>query len=188
MRGAIYYATKYGSTGQYAHWISVATELPVHDIAKDAPDLSDYDFLVIGCPVLYHRLMFHKWVKRNAAIIKSKPTILFTVSGAGPGSKLDDWIASSLPADVVLHVRHFALKGRQDPKKLTFMDRTMLIIAGLLNRDKSVARDELQGFDYMDKSSIAPIVEHIERLKQMEGRRDPLTWRRIGKKQLSKGS
>ncbi|MFC6639701.1 hypothetical protein GV827_15500 [Sulfitobacter sp. JBTF-M27] len=165
MNGAIFYATKYGSTGQYAHWIGIATHLPVYNIAKETPDLSAYDFLVLGCPVLYNRLMFHTWAKQHAALIKTRPTILFTVSGAGPGNKLDDWIANSLPTDIILHVRHFALRGRQDPAKLTFFDRTMLIIAGLLNRDRVAARDEMHGFDYMDKSSIAPIVEMIESLK-----------------------
>lgn len=32
MKGAIFFSSKYGSTAQYAHWISQATGLPAYDI------------------------------------------------------------------------------------------------------------------------------------------------------------
>lgn len=41
----------------------------------------------------------------------------------------------------------------------------MLIIGGLANRDRKAGREELHGFDFMDKGSIAPIVERIAALQ-----------------------
>jgi menaquinone-dependent protoporphyrinogen IX oxidase len=169
MNGAILFSSNYGSTAEYAGWISEATGLPVFDVDKPGVDPVKFDFMVLGSPIIYHKLMFHKWVRENAAIIKSKPTVLFTVSGAGAGSKLDHWIAKSLPADLSAHVTHFALRGRQTPTDLTWFDRIMLIIGGVMNADRVAGKEELQGFDYMDKASINPIVEMIERLQKSSG-------------------
>lgn len=165
MKGAIFYSSKYGSTAQYAEWIREATDLPAFDVDKASSDPSQYDFLVLGSPVLYHKLMFHKWVKNNLAGITARPTILFSVSGAGAGAKLDAWLAGNLPAELVSHMQHVALRGRQDPNDLSWLDRLMLIIGGLTNSDSVAGREELRGFDYMDKLSIKPIVEKVAQLQ-----------------------
>lgn len=165
MKGAIFFSSKYGSTAQYAEWIREATDLPAFDVDKANADPSQYDFLVLGSPVLYHKLMFHKWVKRNLAGIMARPTILFSVSGAGVGAKLDAWLAGHLPAELFSHVQHIALRGRQDPKDLSWLDRLMLIIGGLTNDDPVASKEELKGFDFMDKSSIEPIVEKVMQLQ-----------------------
>ena len=166
MNGAIFYATRYGSTGDYARWIAEATGLPAHDIDGSVTALEDYDFLVLGSPVIYHKLLFSDWVSRHLDVIMQRPVILFTVAGAPAGKKLDGWIAASLPQPLIDHARHFALRGRQNPKDLTWFDRIMLIIGGLKNRDKQAAREELHGFDYMDRDSIQPVVDFIETLKR----------------------
>jgi menaquinone-dependent protoporphyrinogen IX oxidase len=168
MNGAMFYASRYGSTAQYARWIAEATGLPSFDVKTANADPSRYDFLVLGSPVIYHRLMFHRWVKRNLSSIRNRPAILFSVSGAGAGPKLDAWIGSSLPAGLISHMQHVALRGRQTPADLTWYDRLMLIIGGLMNRDPVAAKEELQGFDFMDRSSIEPIVGMVRQLQANE--------------------
>lgn len=165
MQGAIFVTSRYGSTLQYAEWIAEATGLPVFNIRDKAPDPSDFDFVVIGSPVLYYKLLIRGWVKRNLSTLLKRPTILFTVSGAPAGPKLDGWIAASLPENVVSGMKHVALRGRQNPKELNPFDRIMLIIAGLKNPDPIARKDEMRGFDYMDKSSIGPVVALIEDLQ-----------------------
>jgi len=166
MTGAIFYASKYGSTEQYAHWIADEVNIPVFDVDRDSVEPSDYDFAVIAAPVIYHKLMFHKWARRHAADLLNRPTFLVSVSGAGPGAKLDGWIAASLPPDLVAHAEHFALRGRQNPRDLNLYDRVMLQIGGLMNRDPQARRDEMKGFDYMDKASVAPVIERIGHLQR----------------------
>ena len=53
MDGAIFFATKYGSTAQYAEWISAATGLPAFDVKTSKVDPLGYDFLVLGSAVIY---------------------------------------------------------------------------------------------------------------------------------------
>ena len=167
MKGAILYRSRYGSTAKYANWIAEATSLPVYDLDGTKVSLAEFDFLVLGSPVIYFKPIVHRWVKRNLEDILSHPGIFFSVSGAGPGPgpKLDRWMADSLPAEFMSHVTHVALLGRQDPKELNRFDRTMLIIAGMFNRDRKAAKDEMHGFDHMDKNSIQPIVERIRELQ-----------------------
>ena len=122
---------------------------------------SQFDFLVLGSPVIYHKLMFHKWVARNINSLCDRPAILFSVSGAPAGPKLDGWIARSLPSKLIEHMHHVVLLGRQNPKELTWWDRIMLIIGGLTNSDPAARREELKGFDYMDRASIKPVVDLV---------------------------
>ena len=165
MKGVVLYRSRYGSTAEYANWIAEATSLPVYDLDETRTSLGEFDFLVLGSPVIYFKPIFHRWVKRNLDDILARPSIFFSVSGAGPGPKLDRWMADALPAEFMSHVTHVALFGRQDPKELNRFDRTMLIIAGLFNRDRKAAKDETHGFDLMDKNSIRPIVEKIHELQ-----------------------
>lgn len=167
MNGAIIYASKYGSTAQYAQWIGEATGLPVFNI-EGAPRPESFDFLVLGSPVIYYGFLIENWVSEHLGALEERPVVFFSVSGAGPGPKLDRWLRESLPKSFVEHMHHVGLRGRQDPKDLTLYDRTMLIIAGLKNPDRKAGREELKGFDYMDQGSIGPIVEMVRRLQARE--------------------
>lgn len=75
MNGAIFYATRYGSTAQYAEWISVATGISAFDVNKTDADPSAYDFVVIGSPVIYHKLPIRNWVIRKMPSIETRPVV-----------------------------------------------------------------------------------------------------------------
>ncbi len=169
MNGAIFYASKYGSTLEYAGWIADATGLPVYDADEQGSDPADSDFLVLGSPIIYYKLLLSRWMHRNLDVILSKPAVLFTVSGAPAGKKLDRWIRDCLSPALVRHMHHVALRGRQNPKDLTWFDRSMLIVAGLMNSDRQAAQEEMNGFDYMDRASIQPIVDLIKDLQAANG-------------------
>ena len=168
MKGALFFYTKYGSTQQYGQWIAEATGLPMFDVENRAVDPANYDFLVLGSPILYYKLSIRKWVKKHFADIKDKPIIFFSVSGAPAGRKLDQWIADSLPEQLVSRMHHVALQGRQIPEELTLFDRFMLIIGAMFNKDPKAKKEELEGFDYMNKASIAPIVHLVRQLHSSE--------------------
>lgn len=163
--GAIFFTSRYGSTAQYAEWISEETGLPVFNVRKAKADPAAFDFLVLGCPVIYHRLPIARWVRKNLTVLDSRPILFLTVAGAPAGPKLDGWIARSLPEKLIARMTHFALRGRQNPAKLTRFDRMMLIIGGLANPDRQAAREELHGFDFMDRASIGPVVKRIRELQ-----------------------
>ena len=168
MKGAIFFATKYGSTKQYANWIAEATGLPVFEMKETKADPSDFDFLLLGGPIIYYKLYGHEWIKANWSKMETKPILLFSVSGAPAGPKLDKWFANCLPDHMIAKMKHFALRGRQNPKELTWYDWIMLKIGGMMNKDPQARKEEMQGFDYMDKSSIKSIVKMVMELQSEE--------------------
>jgi len=62
-------------------------------------------------------------------------------------------------------MEHVALLGRQDPKELTWFDWIMLKIGGLKNPDPVARKEEMKGFEYMDKSSIEPILNLVDQYR-----------------------
>ncbi|MEL6866793.1 MAG: flavodoxin domain-containing protein [Bacteroidota bacterium] len=165
MNGAIFYSGKYGSTKQYAEWISEATALPVFDINKDNTDLTKFDFLVLGSSVLYFKLSNRHWVKKNFAKLNGRVKILFSVSGAGPSERLNTWVSNSYPVELLSQVEHIGLRGKLDHSKISWPVKLMLWIGSLFNSNREASKDERYGFDYMDKSSIEPIVKRIKELQ-----------------------
>lgn len=162
MNGAIFFSGQYGSTAQYANWIGEATGLPVFDVKDRNADPSKYDFLVLGSSVIVFKLTIRKWVKANWNSIENKPVILFTVSGASAGPKLDGWVADSLPKDLVACMEHVALRGRMNPKELPWWTRLILRIGAWNNKDPEARKQELEGFDFMDKSCIEPVLKLVQ--------------------------
>lgn len=168
MKGAIFFSTKHGSTAEYAHWIGQATDLPVFDIKETNADLSKYDFLVLGSALIFYRLTIRKWAKANLPILENKSKILFSVSGAGDSPKLHRWVAASLPKNLLSKMNHVALRGRMDPKKLNWALRLFMLIGSLINPDPQASKEERGGFDYVDKSSIEPILKMVEEIQSRE--------------------
>ena len=165
MKGAIFFSSKYGSTEEYAEWIAQATDLPVFNVNDINANPAPYDFLILGSPIIYYKLIIHKWVKKHLVSLANKPIIFFSVSGAPAGEKLDGWITNSLPKEFITNMRHVALRGRQIPEELTLYDSMMLRIGALFNRDPKARKEELEGFDFMEYASIEPVVVMAEKLQ-----------------------
>lgn len=167
MSGAIFFSGRYGSTATYADWISEATGLPAFDVNDTNSDPAAFDFLVLGSSVIIYKLTIRHWVQANLASIIDKPTILFTVSGAQAGSKLDGWVTDSLPAQLVSRAEHVALRGRLQLDKLGWWVRLIMKIGAWKNDDPESRKEELEGFDFMDRSSIEPIVAWVSELRSV---------------------
>ena len=166
MSGAIFFSGKYGSTEQYSRWISEATGLPVFDINDERADASKYDFLILGSSILYFKLSNRRWVSENLNILKGRSKILFSVSGAGPSKKLNRWVANSLPTELLSQLEHIALRGKLDHSKVSWWVKISLWIGSLFNPNPEASKDERYGFDYMDKSSIEPIVRLVQQYQE----------------------
>ncbi|MDX5584811.1 MAG: hypothetical protein QNK20_07740, partial [Aureibaculum sp.] len=72
MKGAIFFTGKFGSTQQYAHWISEYTSFPVFNLNQENPDPTDYDLLVLGSSIMISRPTIKKWLKAFWPMIKDK--------------------------------------------------------------------------------------------------------------------
>ena len=168
MKGAIFFSGKYGSTEQYANWIGEAIGFPVFDIRDPKADPSKYDYLILGSSILYFRLSIRSWVKENLSRLEGRSKVLFSVSGAGPSEKLNRWVAKSLPSELLSQMEHVALRGRLDHSKVSWWVRQMLWMGSLFNPDPDARKDERQGFDYVEKERIEPIITLARQFKAIE--------------------
>ena len=168
MNGAIFYSGKYGSTEQYATWIGEATGLPIFDIKDTNADPSKFDFLILGSSILFFRLTNRKWVRANLTKLIGRSKILFSVSGAGPSAKLNRWVAASLPANLLSEMVHVALRGRLDHSRISWWLRQVLWVGSLFNPDPKARKDEREGFDYMNRESIEPIIDLVRQISPRE--------------------
>ena len=168
MNGAIFFSGKYGSTEQYAKWISEATGLPVFDIKDSNADPSKYENLILGSSIIFFRLTFRKWASANLSKLNGRSKILFSVSGAGASAKLNRWVSDSLPSELFSQMEHVGLHGRLDHSKVSWWIRLMLWFGSLINPDPEASKEERYGFDHVDKESIEPILRLIEQLQTKE--------------------
>lgn len=168
MTGAIIYDSKYGVTEQYARWIGAATGLPVHSVADPEAMPERFDFVVLGSPVIYYKVIIGPWVRGHLDALLERPVIFFTVSGRPPGAMLDRWISDSLPRAFTDHMRYSYLRGRLDVQQVSWLDRIILTISGLLEKDRVTGYRKIHGFDFVDKASIAPIVAAVRGLQGAE--------------------
>lgn len=160
MKTAILFTGKFGSTRQYAQWISEATGYPYFDLNRETPDLSAYDAFILGSSIIVMKPTIAPWLRENWSLLKHKPVLLYTVSGTEPGHPaLQEWVAANLPPEILDHITYKPLRGRLDVQALPLWTRIMLLIGSLMEKDPKAKNRMRKGFDFMDKSSIRPIVD-----------------------------
>lgn len=166
MNGAIVYSGQYGSTAQYAQWISETTGLPSFDLKKENPDPSNFDFLVLGSSIFIGKLTICNWVKTNWNRFKDVPLMLYSVSASGPeNAEFQNWIDNSLPKEMIERMKFVSLPGRLDVNRVSWWTKLLLKVGAMGEKDPNAKKRMLAGFDDMDKSSITPIVEWIRQFE-----------------------
>ncbi|HSR60778.1 MAG TPA: flavodoxin domain-containing protein [Robiginitalea sp.] len=162
MEAAILYSGKYGSTRQYAQWLQELTGIAAFDIREPIPDLQETDFVVLGSSIILGAPTFKKWLSGNWEQFRKKPVLLFTVSGTAPDHpNLITWLNLHLSPEVLEHVKYVPLRGRLDLTQLPWWLRALLRAAASMTKDPDEAQRLREGFDYMDRDALEPIVEWI---------------------------
>lgn len=167
MKGAILFTGKFGSTQQYARWISEHTSFPVFNLNKENPDPTDYDLLVLGSSIMLMKPTIKKWLTTFWPMIKDKQIVLFTVSGTKPGHPdLQKWINNSFSKEILMHINYIPLRGRLNLNELPWLTRFLLKLGAILEKDPETKQRMTEGFDYMVKSNISQILKWVSEKKE----------------------
>jgi len=167
MKGAILFTGKFGSTQQYAQWISEHTSFPVFNLNKENPDPTDYDLLVLGSSIMLMKPTIKKWLTTFWPMIKDKQIVLFTVSGTKPGHPdLQKWINNSFSKEILMHINYIPLRGRLNLNELPWFTRFLLKLGAILEKDPETKQRMTEGFDYMVKSNISQILKWVSEKKE----------------------
>jgi len=174
MNGIVVYATCYGSTRQYADWISDALGYEVRDF-KDVTDdeLAVADIVIIGSWVLAHRLYLDKWIREKRDLLRQKHLFLYSVSGAEPGSdELTAVFEHSVQPDLLETARTYQCGGRRETKKMSGTHKFMMWIATtFIEKDPEKKAEMKQYVDRVSESYIVPMIEDIRVLTHLNKQR-----------------
>lgn len=164
MNGGILYKSKYGSTRQYAEWLSQTLHLPILDINKVSEEsVTLHDFFIIGSPMYIGKLMAANWLRRHEGILKNKKIFLFIVCGT-PVSKerrIAQILGENLPQTLKKNCIVSFLPGRIVKSKLSWIDRLMLKIGSKLEKDPKVRKSMTEDFDLVEQSNLEELIESI---------------------------
>jgi menaquinone-dependent protoporphyrinogen IX oxidase len=162
MSGIIYYQTKYGSTEEYAKWLSEDVGFEMIDIKK-RPKIGSEKVVVIGSSLMMGKVTAAGWITKNWDKIKDRQLVLFCVGGSKIGSQVrEDIIIRSLPKDVIERMKVFHLPGRIDHKKLNFLMSGIIKRFAKNEKDEEEKRRALEGYDDVKRENLKPIVEYIK--------------------------
>ena len=168
MNGGILFKSKYGSTGQYAQWLSHDLHLPILEIDNVSEESIElHDFFLIGSPVYIGKLSVAKWLKKHEAILKNKKIFLFIVCGTSLKNEeqLNQILHENLTEQMEKSCLVFFLPGRLVKKELSWFDRFLLKVGARFEKDPVVRSHMLTDFDAVDKSNLKEIVESVQHFR-----------------------
>ena len=121
MSGTVYYKTKYGSTEDYAKWLSEDLGFELKDIKK-RPKVGPEDIIVIGTSLMMGKVTAAGWIEKNWDRMKDKRVVLFSVGTSKTGSQERvDIMNRSLSKEMIDGMKIFHLPGRIDHKRMNFL-------------------------------------------------------------------
>lgn len=166
MKGIIVYKGKYGATRQYASWLR--NELPLHIVLSDnckAYQIEQSDVIIIGSSIYLGKMMISKWLKNHIDILKGKRIFLFAVCStpASETKKLQTYLSSSVPAEVLDQCQVYFLPGRQVYKKLSLMDKFMLRMGAMLSKEPGAKKAMLTDYDAVKKENLDELLNDIKK-------------------------
>jgi flavodoxin len=170
---AVIYKSKYGSTERYARWIAEEAGADLFKTSEVSPaKLNGYDVLVFGGGLYAVNLLGITFIKNNYEKFKDKKLVVFSV-GAAPESQkaLDSVKDKNFSTEMQRNIRFFHLRGALNYDKMSpkhkFMMRMLKKMLGSkkpeeLNEDERGIMETFgQNTDFVNKDSIAPIVEYL---------------------------
>lgn len=164
MKGIIIYQSNYGSTEQYAKWISDVTGFEIIEQKNvKTKDISKYDTVIMGAPIFASTPLNAKWIEKKWDVLKEKKLVLYTTSGA-PGNDplLIEDFQSTFPEDIHKKLSYFPLGGRIIQSELNLLHKILMYIGKKIEKDPQKRSEMNKDKDHVDRKEIAPLLEYVQ--------------------------
>ncbi|MDD4584755.1 MAG: flavodoxin domain-containing protein [Kiritimatiellia bacterium] len=174
---AIVYCSKTGFTKRYVDMLKEEIDCDVFEAKKlkNLNPLLKYDLIIYAGSVMANRINGFKIIDKNIYDIEDKKIIIVAVGLTPPLDQvLEQLKSSNIPFGFEDKIKIFQLRGGLDVSKLKFFPKMLMnsIKKRLINQqNRNEAEEEmleaiLKGADYVDKSSIVPIIEEIKEFEK----------------------
>ncbi|MEN6320315.1 MAG: flavodoxin domain-containing protein [Syntrophaceae bacterium] len=174
-RVLIVYQSKYGSTKQYAQWIQreIPSELADADTA-DKREFAKYDMIMFGSSIRMGRIVIAPLIIESWDAVKGKKVVLFTTSGTPPDHpNIRKIYERNLPEGLRKEIKYFPLHGRMLINDLSFIDKFLVAIGQIMEKDESIAKRMREDYDEMKQENLLPLLEYVKaQLARSSGQRD----------------
>ena len=166
MKGIIVYKGKYGTTEQYAQWMSEELNFPYLSATElDEGDLSYFDFIIIGSSVYNGKLQISQWLQTNLKALRGKKIFFFQVAGTSPleKEKLNTYFRLSVPEEIREQCEIYYYPGKMLFNELSWKDRFMLRMGARLTKDLVTKKSMLTDYNLVKKENISDLVSAVKK-------------------------
>ena len=108
--------------------------------------------------------MISKWLKHNIETLRNKKIFLFVVCGTpiSETKKLQTYIESSVPAELLHQCKVYFVPGRLVYKNLSWMDKFMLRMGAMLSKEPEANNALLTDYDDVKEENLDELVNDIK--------------------------
>ena len=163
MKGIIIYKSNYGSTKQYAQWISEETGYEALELKKVKKNsIKDCDVVIVGSPIIAGQPLITKWIQKKWPLFEGKKIALYTTSGAkAEDPLLQKSFNSSFDQIITSKVKYFPQGGRMIFSDLKPIDKFLMNIGKKIEKDPKVKEEMDKDKDHINRDGIKPILEYV---------------------------
>ena len=172
MKTALIYKSKSGFTKSYVNYISQELKCDVIENKHlKINQIKDYDTIIYGGGLYVSGINGIKLITNNFSILKNKNIIVFFV-GATPGreEEIEEVISHNFNEEQRKVIKCFYLRGGFDYKKLSFVNKILMLLLKLkIKMKKHKTGDEVgmlnaysRPLDFTSKDKVLPLVEYIK--------------------------
>lgn len=165
MNGAVLYRSKYGSTGQYAKWLSESLQVKLIDVKEArSTDLIPLDYLVFCSPFYYGKLLISGFIKKNRSMFKDKRVYLLVTGGTDENAKDDikNMLNDNFDQKFFdYHINWFYSGGRIEVDKLGFLEKFLIKNMAKMVKDEKEKEKLKKGYDHIDREKLNPVIKQI---------------------------
>jgi len=163
MSGIIIYKSNYGSTKQYALWLSDGTGFECREIEKvKNKELMEYETVILGSPVFAGKPLIAKWISKKWEILEDKKVVLYTTSGAdGNDPQNLKGFESSFEPHIRNKVKYYPQGGRMIHSELKPLHRFFMNLGKKMEKDPEIRREMDLDKDHVNREGINPILEYV---------------------------
>ena len=160
MKGLILYRSTYGSTEQYARWISEETGYELLELGKQRrKQVEDSDVVIVGAPVMAGQSAAGRWIVKNWPALKDKKVVLFTTSGADPDDpEILENYRKNIDSGIRDRLTYVPLGGRIIVGELKPLHRFLMRLGQRFEKDESVRENMGKDVDRLDRRGIEALV------------------------------
>ncbi len=170
-QACIVYASRYGSTRNYANWLAEALQIPAcPTAAAETAQLEACRLLIFGGGLYAERLNGIGWLERQMRARPDRTYLVFACGLSDPQSpetcrRIQASVQNALPQPAQV----FYLRGGMDYARLGRRDRMMMALFCRMLRSRPAEAQSEQvrqllasygkSVDYTDPAALAPLIE-----------------------------